>query len=349
MTKNRRRILVTGGAGFIGSNYVSWLLQRDDVDEVRVLDKLTYSGNPANLKRFDRDPRFSFIQGDICDADAVVGAIQGCDAVVNFAAETHVDRSLLDPASFIQTNVHGTWVLLEALRQRPSVRMVQVSTDEVYGAVMHGKSVESDSLHPRNPYSASKAGAEMMVIAYHETHGVDVVTTRGSNTYGPHQYPEKFIPLMITNVMEGQAVPVYGDGLQVRHWIHAEDHCSGIHTALTEGESGDVYNIGSDEDHTNLHVAQTVVDLLGASVDLITHVTDRPGHDRRYALSSDKLRALGWAPKWDFESGIAATVEWYRENEDWWRSIRDGRFDRYYQANYGHRETSNGSGSDKEE
>lgn len=339
MSGDRQIILVTGGAGFIGSNYVSWLLDQNTVSEVRVFDKLTYSGNRENLRRFEGDRRYRFIQGDICDAAAVADAIEGCDAVVNFAAETHVDRSLLEPASFIETNVHGTWVLLEAVRQFPSTRIVQVSTDEVYGAVLDGRSVESDPLHPRNPYSASKAGAEMMAIAYHETHGVDVVITRGSNTYGPFQYPEKFIPLMITNVMEGQAIPVYGDGLQVRHWIHAEDHCSGIHTALLRGESGEVYNIGSDEEHTNLHVARTVVDLLGGSDDLITHVTDRPGHDRRYALSSDKLRSLGWSPKWEFDSGIAATVEWYRQNENWWRAIRDARFTEYYQANYGHRQT----------
>jgi dTDP-glucose 4,6-dehydratase len=217
------------------------------------------------------------------------------------------------------------------------MRMLHVSTDEVYGAVLTGKSVESDPLHPRNPYSASKAGAEMMAIAYSETHETDVVITRGSNTYGPYQYPEKFIPLMITNIMQGQSIPVYGDGEQIRHWIHVEDHCSGIAAALLHGDSGGIYNIGSDEERTNLSVAHEVVRLLGASKDLIRHVTDRPGHDRRYALSSEKLRALDWAPRWEFESGLAATVEWYRSNERWWKPIRDGQFAEYYRANYGHR------------
>jgi dTDP-glucose 4,6-dehydratase len=340
LTGDRRRVLVTGGAGFIGSNYVELLLGRSEVEEVRVLDKLTYSGHIGTLKRFEGDSRFSFVRGDICDQKAVEAAIDGCDSVVNFAAETHVDRSLLEPASFIQTNVHGTWVLLEAVRQNHGVRMVQVSTDEVYGAVMTGSSVETDPLHPRNPYSASKAGAEMMTIAYCETHGIDAVITRGSNTYGPHQYPEKFIPLMITNVLEGRSIPVYGDGLQVRHWIHAGDHSSGIHTALTSGASGSVYNIGSDCERTNLDVAKSVVRLLGASEDLITHVTDRPGHDRRYALSSVRLRSLGWEPEWSFEDGLASTVNWYIDNREWWESIRNGNFREYYQANYGHRTAS---------
>jgi dTDP-glucose 4,6-dehydratase len=333
----RRRILVTGGAGFIGSNYVRFLLKSAEVNEVRVLDKLTYSGNLRTLDRFKEDPRFSFIRGDICDADIVSRAVEGCDAVVNFAAETHVDRSLISPADFIRTNVHGAWVLLEAIRRQPGTRMVQVSTDEVYGAVMTGHSIESDPLHPRNPYSASKAGAEMMAIAYAETHGVDVVTTRGSNTYGPFQYPEKFIPLMITNVLEGKPIPVYGDGKQIRHWIHADDHCSGIHAALTAGESGQAYNIGSDSERTNLEVAERVVELLNASKELITHVQDRPGHDRRYALSSQKLRELNWEPAWTFEEGLAATVSWYLDNRSWWEPIRDASFDAYYSMNYGQR------------
>jgi dTDP-glucose 4,6-dehydratase len=338
-------VLVTGGAGFIGSNFVQYLLDNEIAEHVHILDALTYSGNPATIEQFSGDSRVRFTQGDIRDPDIVIGCLSESDAIVNFAAETHVDRSLLEPARFIETNVHGAWVLFEAVRQTGNIRMLHVSTDEVYGAVMTGHSVETDPLHPRNPYSASKAGAEMMAIAYSETHGTDVVITRGSNTYGPYQYPEKFIPLMITNVIQEQTIPVYGDGQQIRHWIHAEDHCSGIATALLHGESGEVYNIGSDEERTNLSVAREVVRLLGASDDLIRHVTDRPGHDRRYALSSEKLRALGWSPTWDFETGLAATVEWYQSNERWWKPIRDGQFDEYYRTNYAHRSEESSKGA----
>jgi dTDP-glucose 4,6-dehydratase len=335
-----RKILVTGGAGFIGSNFVHSLLADHGVECVTILDKLTYSGNAASLASLEKDARVAFIHGDICDPETVDRALEDCDCVVNFAAETHVDRSLLHPAGFIQTNVHGTWVVLESVRKRPGVRMVQVSTDEVYGAVLNGFSVETDRLHPRNPYSASKAGAEMMAIAYAETHGTDVLITRGSNTYGPYQYPEKFIPLMITNVLEHREIPVYGDGMQVRHWIHAEDHCSGIATVLRHGRAGEIYNVGTDDERTNLSVAEAVVDLLDAPFDLITHVTDRPGHDRRYALSSARLRKLGWAPQWTFEDGLADTVNWYRNNRDWWQAVRDGSFNEYYEANYGYRTPS---------
>jgi dTDP-glucose 4,6-dehydratase len=332
-----RRILVTGGAGFIGSSYARLLLSSSLADEVRVLDKLTYSSSKASLQELEADARFRFFHGDICDEAAVAEAIDGCDAVVNFAAETHVDRSLMDPAEFIKTNIQGTWVLLEAVRQREGTRFVQVSTDEVYGAVLEGASREADRLYPRNPYSASKAGAEMMVISYVETHGVDAVITRGCNTYGPFQHPEKFIPLMITNVLQGRTIPVYGDGLQVRHWIHVEDHCHGIDTALRRGRSGEIYNVGGDEERTNLSVARLVVELLEAPTELITHVTDRKGHDRRYALSSDKLRSLGWNPTWSFESGIESTVAWYRDNRKWWSNARDDEYEQYYKTNYSER------------
>lgn len=343
-----RRPLVTGGAGFIGSNYVRYLLQNDLADEVRLLDKLTYSGNASTLAELAEDDRVTFIEGDICDVSLVETALDGADAIVNFAAETHVDRSLIDPAGFIQTNVQGTWVLLEAALGIPGIRFVQVSTDEVYGAVLEGESVESDALHPRNPYSASKAGAEMMVIAYFETHGLDAVITRGSNTYGPYQHPEKFIPLMVTNVVERKEIPVYGDGLQVRHWIHVEDHCSGVDTALRKGRPGHVYNVGSDDERTNLSVARQVVELLDAPAELIKHVTDRPGHDRRYALDSTRLRSLGWHPNWSFDQGLAATIEWYQARTDWWRPIRSGAFDAYYQQNYGHRVSPDATGKNGE-
>lgn len=348
MSASFKRVLVTGGAGFIGSSFVRLLINTEGIGEIRVLDKLTYSGSRLTLDQFSNDSRVSIIEGDICDPEVAQRAISGCDAVVNFAAETHVDRSLIDPSGFIQTNIHGTWVLLERIRQLKSTRFVQVSTDEVYGAVMTGQSTEADLLHPRNPYSASKAGAEMMAIAYAESHGVDVVVTRGSNTYGPFQHPEKFIPLMITNVMDGKTIPVYGDGLQVRHWIHADDHASGIYSALTHGRSGEIYNVGSDDERTNLDVAREVVRLLGADMNVIQHVTDRPGHDRRYALSSDRLRALGWQPTWSFKDGIADTVNWYRTNEAWWRSIRDAAFDEYYQRIYGQRESTQSAPADQE-
>jgi dTDP-glucose 4,6-dehydratase len=343
-----RRVLVTGGAGFIGSSFVRLLRNVDGIEEIRVLDKLTYSGNTHTLDQFAEDLRVSSITGDICDPEVVQRAMTGCDTVVNFAAETHVDRSLIDPSGFIRTNVHGTWVLLECARQMDSVRFVQVSTDEVYGAVMTGQSTETDPIHPRNPYSASKAGAEMMAIAYAESHGVDVIVTRGSNTYGPYQHPEKFIPLMITNVMNGKSIPVYGDGMQVRHWIHTDDHASGIFAALIHGQAGEIYNVGSDDERTNIDVARKVVDLLGVSSDVIRHVTDRPGHDRRYALSSGKLRSLGWQPQWSFEAGLAETVRWYRANEAWWRSIRDAEFEEYYQRNYGDRGSASGAPADRE-
>jgi dTDP-glucose 4,6-dehydratase len=342
------RLLVTGGAGFIGSNFVRYALENNIASEVRVLDKLTYSGNMLTMSQFNEDDRVQFTRGDICDQDVVEEALNGCDGVVNFAAETHVDRSLIEPASFIQTNVFGTWVLFEEVRRKNGVRMLHVSTDEVYGAVMTGRSVEADRIHPRNPYSASKASGEMMVISYVETYGIDVVITRGSNTYGPYQYPEKFIPLMITNVLESRPIPVYGDGLQVRHWIHVDDHCSGIAKALSDGETGEIYNVGSEDERTNLSVAHDVVRLLGASEDLITHVTDRLGHDRRYALSSDKLRALGWEPSWNFESGLSATVDWYCTHREWWEPIRNGSFDAYYQANYGHRDKAGPRASNEE-
>jgi dTDP-glucose 4,6-dehydratase len=332
-----RSILVTGGAGFIGSNYSRFCLSSFADVEVRVLDKLTYAGNRDSLRDLESDSRFSFEHGDICDAEAVARCVRGCDAIVNFAAETHVDRSLLEPAGFIQTNIHGTWVLLEAALRHGVGRFVQVSTDEVYGEVMSGESLETDRLHPRNPYSASKASAEMMVIAYAETHGLDTRITRGSNTYGPYQFPEKFIPLMITNALAGENLPIYGDGMQRRHWIHVWDHCAGIDAVLRRGEPGAVYNVGSDDERANMEVARAILELVDRPQELIRHVTDRPGHDRRYALSSERLRLLGWAPSRSFHEGIAETVRWYVDNRDWWEPLKDRRFAEYYGRNYGHR------------
>jgi dTDP-glucose 4,6-dehydratase len=341
------RVLVTGGAGFIGCNYVRFLLESAPSCEVIVLDKLTYAGNRASLADVLTDPRLTFVIGDICDREIVDKSVAGCDAIINFAAETHVDRSLLEPASFIQTNVHGTWVLLEASIKHGVRRFLQVSTDEVYGEVMVGESREDDALHPRNPYSASKAGAEMMVMAYGETHGLDAGITRGSNTYGPYQFPEKFIPLMITNALAGEPLPVYGDGQQVRHWIHARDHASGIDTVLRLGAPGAVYNVGSDDERANLDVVEQVLQCLGRPRDLIRHVTDRPGHDRRYALSSEKLRGLGWSPTRSFDSGLGETVQWYLDNREWWEPLRNRSFAEYYGRNYGNRDSISSHGDRK--
>ena len=305
------RVVVTGGAGFIGSHFVKRLVAQGE--DVVVLDKLTYSGNRANLDGVEH----RFVQGDICDPEAVAEAATGAEAIVNFAAETHVDRSILGPAEFIQTDVAGTQVLLDWCRATDT-RLVHVSTDEVYGDLeAGGASTEGDPLRPSSPYSASKAGGDLQVLAYVRTYGVDAAITRGANTYGPNQYPEKLIPLMVTNALDGLPLPVYGDGRQRREWLYADDHCAGIELVLREGRSGEVYNVGGDE-RENLEIVERIVELTGAGPSLVRHVDDRPGHDRRYALDTTKLRGLGWAPAQDLESGLVDTVAWYRENRAWW-------------------------------
>jgi dTDP-glucose 4,6-dehydratase len=331
-----RSVVVTGGAGFIGSTFARLLVERG-YERVRVFDKLTYAGNPANLTGLESVPGYSFVQGDICDPKAVDDAVAGFDAIVNFAAETHVDRSLLHPGEFIQTDVYGVFVLLEAMRRNGTRRLVHVSTDEVYGAVLSGSSRETDRLSPRNPYSASKAGGEMMVQAYHSTYGVPVVISRGSNTYGPCQYPEKLIPLAVTNVLDGEPIPIYGDGRQVRDWLHARDHAAGIELLLRKGIPGEAYNIGGGNERENLVIARTILEELDAPRDLLTHVTDRQGHDRRYAVDSSKIRSLGWEPAVQFEAGLRETIRWYRENRSWWAPIKSGAFEEYYRENYGAR------------
>ncbi len=329
------RILVTGGAGFIGSEFVRMTLQEHPEDSVVVLDKLTYAGNPRNLDAVRDDPRFRFVRGDIADAEMVDELCGACDVVVNFAAESHVDRSLEAPGQFIQTDVFGTWVLLEAARRAGHQRFLHVSTDEVYGHVATGRSVEGDPLRPRSPYSASKAGGEMQVWAYRASYGFPAIITRGSNTYGHHQYPEKIIPLFITNAIDDLPLPVYGDGSAVRDYIHVEDHCRGIDAALRRGTPGEDYNVGQGGDEVSgVEVARAVLDLLGKPASLLNFVSDRPGHDRRYALDCSRLRALGWEPRWSFTAGLEATVRWYSAGQDWWRPLKSGDFWDFYKRNY---------------
>jgi len=333
-----RSVLVAGGAGFIGSNFARLLLERD-YERVVVFDKLTYAGNLANLADLEGDPRFSFIRGDICDAAAVEEAAAGIDAIVNFAAETHVDRSLLNAGEFIQTDVYGVYVLLETVRKLGTTRFVHVSTDEVYGHVPEGFSVETDPLAPRNPYSASKAGGELMINAYRESYGLPALITRGSNTYGPYQYPEKVLPVSITNVLEGKPILIYGDGRQVRDWLHVRDHAAAIEHVMLHGVAGETYNIGGGNERRNIEIARVILDELDAPDDMLHFVSDRQGHDRRYALDTTKIRALGWAPKIPLDEGLRATIQWYRDRRDWWEPIRNSEdYKRYFEQNYGHRE-----------
>lgn len=329
-----QRLLVTGGAGFIGSNFVRYQLLTHPDRQVVVLDKLTYAGNPDNLRDVEDDARFSFVRGDICDREAVAHAAGDVEAIVNFAAETHVDRSLLDPAAFVTTDVYGVNVLMEAVRQLEIPRFVQISTDEVYGQVTAGSSKETDRLAPRNPYSASKAGAELMVHAHRESYGAPAIITRGSNTFGPYQYPEKMIPLFITNAIDDEPLPVYGDGKQVRDWLYVEDHCAAIDFVLERGEDGEIYNIGGGNERENIEVTRLILSLLGKPESLIRHVEDRAGHDRRYSLDCAKLHRLGWRPCYPFDEALAATVNWYQDNEGWWRRIKSGEFVEYYRRQY---------------
>jgi dTDP-glucose 4,6-dehydratase len=333
------KLLVTGGAGFIGSAFVRRVLANHPADTVVTLDLLTYAGNLANLAGVD-DRRHTFVEGDIADAALVDRLVAGCDAVVNVAAETHVDRSLLDAAAFARANVDGVLVLLDAVR-RHGKRMLQVSTDEVYGDVEAGRhSVESDPLLPRSPYAAAKAGGELMCRAFHVSYGVDVVVTRGCNTIGPRQYPEKLVPLFVTNALRDQPLPVYGDGLQVRDWLHVDDHAAAIDRVLRTGQPGEAYNVGAGNERPNIDVIRTMLAHLGKPESRIWHVPDRPGHDRRYALDWRKIREeLGWTPARDFGTTLRETIDWYLEHPAWWQAIRDdnGSFAAYYDRQYGWR------------
>ena len=322
------KLLVCGGAGFIGSTYTR--LRAEAGDEIVVLDKLTYAGRRENLQ----DVGHTFVHGAIEDADAVAGAIDGVDAVVNFAAETHVDRSIAEPDAFVRTHAFGTFVLLEAARER-GLRYLQVSTDEVYGSIEEGSFTEESPLRPSSPYSATKTGADLLVQSYAHTYDMQTVICRGSNNYGPRQYPEKLIPLIVLNALHGDPLPVYGDGMQVRNWIHARDFGSAIHHVLEHGVAGEVYNAGGPDECPNIDVVRRVIALTGADESLIEYVTDRPGHDRRYSLSSAKVRALGWEPQVRFEEGLEKTVAWYRDNTWWWEPIRSGAYREYYARQYG--------------
>ena len=332
-----RRLLVTGGAGFIGSNFVRRVLGRYPDAQVLVIDKLTYAGNLANLSDLEANPRFRFVRGDINDGPLVDSLAADSDAIVNFAAESHVDRSIESPDAFIQTDVHGTFVLLEAARRHGHARYLQVSTDEVYGDVPEGSSTETDAVRPRSPYSASKASADLLVRAYHITYGLHVNITRASNNFGPYQYPEKVIPLFVTNALDGEPLPLYGDGQQIRDWLYVDDHCDAILTVLARGEPGEVYNVGGGNELTNLELTRRILELLGRPMSLVRSIADRPGHDRRYSVDCTRLRALGWEPAHSFTDALAATVAWYREREDWWRPLKSGDYVDYYRRQYADR------------
>jgi dTDP-glucose 4,6-dehydratase len=345
------RLLVTGGAGFIGSAFVRDILGRRDGTRITVLDKLTYAGNESNLAdvRTDREQaaRLEFVRGDIADPSVVAPLVARSDAVVNFAAESHVDRSILDPEAFLRTGVLGVHVLLEACRQemehaaagarRAAPRFLQVSTDEVYGSVEAGESLESDGLVPRSPYSAAKAAGELLARSYFVTYGLDVVVTRGSNTYGPYQHPEKLIPLFVTNALRDEPLPLYGDGMQRRDWLYVSDHAGAVEWVLRHGEPGETYNVPGETELPNREVVRRLLDLLGKPWSLVREVQDRPGHDRRYAMDGSKLRALGWRNRTAFDEGLATTVRWFADHEAWWGAVKSGDWDAYYERQYGSR------------
>jgi len=334
-------VLVTGGMGFIGSNFVRYLLREHPAARVVNLDKVTYAGNPRNLADVAEDARYTCVRADVCDANAVAEALTAhtVDQIVHFAAETHVDRSILEAGDFIRTNVEGTRVVLDAARKAGVRRFLHVSTDEVYGSLgASGAFTELSPLQPNSPYAASKTGADVLVRAYHVTFGLPAIITRTCNNYGPYQFPEKFIPLMIVNAFRGEPLPIYGDGLYVREWLHAEDHCRALATVLAAGRPGEVYNIGSGEERANLDVAREILRLTGRPETLLTHVKDRPGHDRRYALDHAKIRTeLGWTPTISFATGLRHVVEWYRRHEAWWQEILSGEYRAYYERQYGQR------------
>lgn len=333
-----KQLLVTGGMGFIGSNFIRHMFKEHDDIKIVNLDKLTYAGNPSNLKGFE-EKRYRFVEGDVCDKDVVDKAVSRCDEIVHFAAETHVDRSIMYAGDFVTTDVFGTFVLLEAARKYKVKKFVHISTDEVYGEAVGRPSKETDALMPKSPYAASKAGADRLAFSYYCTYGLPVTITRCTNNYGPYQYPEKLIPLFVTNAIDGLQLPVYGSGKNTRDWIYVEDHCSAIDAMLqAEGRDGEVFNVGSGDEKSVLDIASMILSILGKSEDLLEYVQDRPGHVLRHAVDPSKLRsALGWTPKHTFASAMRETVEWYRNNPDWWRPIKSGEFRKYYEQQYRNR------------
>ena len=334
MSRVLKRLLVAGAAGFIGSNFVRQLRRTRPEVDITVLDKLTYAGNLANLKDFEGTRGYRFVHGDICNADLVNTLAEKADAIVNFAAETHVDRSLMDPFAFIETDVRGTAVLCEAARRYGHEVFLLVSTDEVYGQVDEGRSSESDAFRPRSPYSASKAGGEHIAHAYAKSFGLPLLVTRGANNYGPYQYPEKLVPVLITNAIDDMKLPLYNDGSAVRDYVYVEDHCRAIDMVLHEGTVGQAYNVGTGAETTGLHVAEAVLEIMGKPRSLIEFVADRPGHDYRYALDISRITALGWEPQVTFAEGLERTVEWYLKHQEWWRPLKSGEYWEYYKRNY---------------
>lgn len=329
-----KSILITGGAGFIGSNFVHYMLEKYPDYRIKTLDKLTYAGNLDNLRDCMDNPRFSFIKGDICDRALVKNTCKDVDAIVNFAAETHVDRSILDSESFVRTDVIGTYTLLEEVKELGLSRFVQISTDEVYGSIEKGSFTEESPLKPSSPYSASKAGADMLVYSYWVTHKLPVIITRSSNNYGPYQYPEKLIPLFITNALNDLPLPLYGDGKNVRDWLFVRDNCEAIDTVLHKGGTGEIYNIGGDNERMNIEITNVILELLGKPSSLIKTVEDRKGHDRRYSIDSSKLHRLGWKPRTSFKKGMEITTQWYVDNRWWWERIKSGEFQKFYKEYY---------------
>jgi len=334
------KVLVTGGAGFIGSNFVTYALAAHPNWHVTTLDKLTYAGRLENLRAVMDEPRHRFVRGDVADPSVAAPLVAESEVVVHFAAETHVDRSIRDAGNFIKTDVQGTFVLLDAARSTTALRcFVQISTDEVYGSVEEGTSLETDELKPRNPYAASKAGADRLAYSYWATHDIPVIITRASNNYGPRQFPEKIIPLFITNAIDEKPLPLYGDGLNIRDWLHVSDHCRALDLLIERGQPGEVYNVGGGNEVKNVDLTHLILEILGRPNSLIQPVADRPGHDRRYSLDTSKIRAAGWQPSKRFDEGLRATVEWYLDNEWWWRPIKeqDVSFRKYYETQYGNR------------
>lgn len=329
-----KKLLVTGGLGFIGSNFIRHILKTYPAYTITNLDAQTYAGNPENLRDVEKNPRYSFVKGDICDKEVVERVMKDAEVIINFAAESHVDRSIGDPDAFIKTDIFGTYTLLEAAKKHNVQLYIQISTDEVYGSIEDGKFKETDKLYPSSPYSASKAAAEMLVLSYHTTYKLPVMITRSSNNFGPFHYPEKIIPLFITNLLENKKVPIYGDGLNIRDWLYVLDNCEAIDFIMHNGIVGEIYNIGGDNERTNIEITKLMLNELNKPESLIEFVKDRPGHDRRYALDCAKLHALGWKPRFKFEQALKDTITWYKSHESWWRPLKSGEYLKYYRELY---------------